>query len=65
MIKKLQKKIDETTKVIKKNIDNSFVDVEKQIQEITKLTLSKLTAIKIKNQEIDEAIKTTQNKLVN
>ena len=60
----IEKKIDESTKLIQKNMDDSIHDVKNEIQEITKLTLLKLSKIQVTDQEISDAISTTQNKLI-
>ena len=57
-------KIDKSTKIIQKNMNDSIHDVKNQIQEITKLTLLKLSKIQVTDQEISDAISTTQNKLI-
>ena len=46
--------------------ENTLLEnINKQIQEITKLTLSKISTIKVTDQEIINAIKTEKQKLVN
>ena len=61
----LVKKIDESAKTIEKNTKKSLEDVKNQIVEITKLTLSKLTNIKVSDKEIYDTIQTVQNKKIN
>jgi len=61
----ISKKIDESSNLIQKNKDNALQDINKQINEITKLTLMKLSKIKITDQELSEAIIKTQSKMVN
>ena len=61
----LKKKIDESTKIIKKNKNNSMVELNDQIKEITKLTISKLSRISVNDHEINNAISKVQNKMVN
>ena len=60
----IEKKIDKSTKIIQKNMDDSIHDMKHHIQDITKLTLLKLSKIKVTDQEISDAISTTQNKLI-
>ena len=61
----LVKKIDESAKTIEKNTNKSLEDVKNQIVEITQLTLSKLTNIKVSDKEIYDTIQTVQNKKMN
>ena len=61
----LKKNIDEFTKTIEKNKNYAFKDIKIQIQEITKLTLSKLIDMNVSDQEIQDAIRVIQNKTVN
>ena len=61
----LAKNIDESAKAIEKTKNNTLKDIKLQIQEITKLTLSKLTTINVSDKEIHDAIRTIQNKTIN
>jgi len=61
----LVKKIDESAKTIEKNTNKSLEEVKNQIVEITKLTLSKLTNIKVNDKEIYDVIQIVQNKKIN
>jgi F-type H+-transporting ATPase subunit b len=61
----LTKKIDESAKIINENKRNALENIDKQIQEIAKLTLSKISKIKVTDQEIINAVKTAKQKLVN
>ena len=54
-----------TTKSIEQNKNEALKNIDIQIQEIVKLTLSKLTNINISNQEIENTIQSFQNKRVN
>ena len=61
----LKSKIEESAKNIEKNKNDTLEDIKAQIQEITRLTLSKLTAINISNEEINDTIKKNQNNTLN
>jgi len=61
----LKKNIDESAKTIEKNKNDTLKDIKIQIQEITKLTLSKLITMDVSDQEIQNTIQTIQNKTVN
>ena len=63
--KELTKNIDESAKAIENNKNNILEDIKIQIQEITKLTLSKLISINVSDQDMEDAIRTIQNKTVN
>ena len=52
----LNKKIEKSTKVIENNKKKSLKQIHKQIHEITKLTLSKLSSVQINDQEIKESV---------
>ena len=62
---KIEKNINESAKTIEKNKNDTHKDIKYQIQEITKLTLSKLIAINVNDKEIDDAIRAIQDKTVN
>ncbi len=57
----LNKKIEKSTKVIENNKKKSLKQIHKQIHEITKLTLSKLSSVQINDQEIKESVANTQS----
>ena len=61
----LTKKIDESAKTIEKNTNKSLEGVKNQIVEISQLTLSKLTNIKVSDKEIYDVIQIIQNKKMN
>ena len=61
----LSKKVDESLKTIEKNKYDAFKNIKIQIQEITKLTLSKLIRIDVTNEEINDTIRLIQNRTVN
>ena len=52
----LNKKIEKSAKVIGNNKKESLKQVHKQIHEITKLILSKLSSVQINDQEIKESV---------
>ena len=52
----LNKKIEKSAKVIENNKNESLKQIHEQIHEITKLTLSKLSSVKINDQEIKESV---------
>ena len=61
----LSKKIEISAKSIEQNKNDALKNIDIQIQEIVKLTLSKLTNMNISNQEIENTIQSFQNKRVN
>jgi len=54
----IAKNIDKSAETIEKNKNNSLKNIKIQIQEITKLTLTKLTSINISDKEIKNTIQT-------
>mgnify|MGYP003950948013 CR=1 FL=1 len=52
----MDKKINAFSKVVEKNKKESFAQIQHQIFEITKLTLSKIGNFKVNDDEINEAI---------
>ena len=58
--KKLENKIDESSKIILNNKNDAVNQINQQIFEITKLTLSKITSIKITDQEIKNSVSKTK-----
>ena len=56
----LNKKIDKSAKVIENNKKESLRQIHKQIHDITKLTLSKLSSVQINDQEIKESVAKAQ-----
>ena len=52
----LNKKIEKSAKVIENNKKESLKQIHKQIHEITKLTLSKISSVQINDQEIKESV---------
>ena len=59
----LNKKIEKSAKVIENNKKESLKQIHKQIHEITKLTLSKLSSVQINDQEIEESIASSQSEI--
>ncbi len=53
---KLTKKIEESAKEIEQNKNNSLDQVQTQIKEISKISISKITNFKISDDEINEAL---------
>jgi F-type H+-transporting ATPase subunit b len=58
----LNTKIDEANKTIEKNLNDSLEKINKQIYEITKLTLSKISNISASDAEIKEMVANTPEK---
>ena len=54
----IAKNFDKSAETIEKNKNNSLKNIKIQIQEITKLTLTKLTSINISDKEIKNTIQT-------
>tara|TARA_B100001996_G_C18482340_1_gene524294 strand:+ start:96 stop:587 length:492 start_codon:yes stop_codon:yes gene_type:complete len=61
--KELDIKIDKSTLEIEKNKNESINQIQTQINEITKLTLSKITSLDISDDEINKAVKTAQRSI--
>ena len=61
----LDKKLDEASSIIEKNKANSLNQINDQIYDITKLTLSKISNINISNDEIKNIVKSVQQKAIN
>ncbi|SVB56641.1 uncharacterized protein METZ01_LOCUS209495 [marine metagenome] len=58
--KELDAKIEQSAETIEKNKNESVSKIQSQINEITKLTLSKVVSFDISNDEIKSAIKNTE-----
>ena len=58
----LNKKITESELLIKKNKNESLEEINNEIQELTKITLSKLSNLKIDDSEIKKHIMNIQSK---
>ena len=61
----LSKKIDESTTIIENKMKESLKQIHEQIQDITKLTLSKISSISVNDQEIKESVVNAQLKNMN
>ena len=61
----LNKKLEEASKIIEKNKDESLIQINDQIYEITKLIVSKISNIEINNDDIKDAIKKIDTKVIN
>ena len=59
----LNKKIDKSAKIIESNKKESLKQIHKQIYDITKLALSKLTSVQINDQEIKESVASAQSRI--
>ena len=59
----LDAKIEASAKAIEKNKNESVSKIRSQINEITKLTLLKITSLDVSNDEINRAIKSTESSL--
>jgi F0F1-type ATP synthase membrane subunit b/b' len=57
--KELDAKIEQSSATIEKNKNESVLQIQNQINEITKLTLSKVAAFDVSDDEIKSAIKST------
>ena len=55
--KELDLKINDSAKTIEKNKKESLENIENQINDITKLTLSKIIKLNISDEEIEKAVK--------
>ena len=55
--KELDLKINESAKIIEKNKQESLLKIENQINDITKLTLSKIIKLNVSDEEIKKAVK--------
>ena len=61
--KNLDKKIEESENVIKKNKNESIEQIYDQIQEITRLTLSKISNFQVTNDEIRDVVSKIERKI--
>ncbi len=59
--KELDTKIDESSKVIEKNKSQSVLQIQSQIHEITKLTLSKVASFDVSDDEIKNAVANSES----
>ena len=58
--KELDLKINESAKTIEKNKQESLLKIENQINDITKLTLSKIIKLNVSDEEIKKAVKSAE-----
>ena len=61
--KELDAKIEQSSATIEKSKNESVVQIQNQINEITKLTLSKVAAFDVSDDEIKNAIKSTERSI--
>ena len=61
----LNAKLEEASSVIEKNKANSLNQINDQIFDITKLTLAKISSIRVSDNDIKDIIKKEQQKVVN
>ena len=62
--KELDAKIDEAAKAIEKNKNNSISEIQNQINEITQLTLSKISTFDVSDDEIKNAIEKSERSII-
>ena len=61
--KELDAKIEQSSTIIEKNKNESVLQIQNQINEITKLTLSKVASFDVSDDEIKGAIKNTERSI--
>ena len=61
--KELDAKIEESSAIIDKSKNESVLQIQNQINEITKLTLSKIATFDVSDDEIKSAIKSTEGSI--
>ena len=61
--KELDAKIEQSSTIIEKNKNESVLQIQNQINEITKLTLSKVASFDVSDDEIKSAIKSTERSI--
>ena len=61
--KELDTKIEQSSATIEKNKNDSVLQIQNQINEITKLTLSKVASFDVSDDEIKSAIKSTERSI--
>ena len=61
--KELEAKIDESAKAIDKSKSESVSQIQEQIHEITKLTLSKVAAFNVSDDEIKKAVSNSERSI--
>ena len=58
-------KLDESSSIIEKNKADSLNQINDQIFDITKLTLSKISSIGVSDNDIKDIVTSEQQKLIN
>ena len=61
--KELETKIDESAKAIDKSKSESVLQIQEQIHEITKLTLSKVSTFNVSDDEIKKAVSNSERSI--
>ena len=61
----LNAKLDESSSIIEKNKADSLNQINDQIFDITKLTLSKISSVVVSNSDIKDIVTSEQQKLIN
>ena len=61
--KELDAKIEQSSATIEKSKNDSVLQIQNQINEITKLTLSKVATFDVSDDEIKSAIKSTERSI--
>ena len=61
----LNSKIDEASSIIEKNKTDSLDLINKQINDITKLTLSKISNMSVSDEDIKDVVRNIQEKAIN
>ena len=61
--KELDAKIEQSSATIEKSKNDSVLQIQNQINEITKLTLSKVAAFDVSDDEVKSAIKSTERSI--
>tara|TARA_Y100000741_G_scaffold340593_1_gene302278 strand:+ start:167 stop:661 length:495 start_codon:yes stop_codon:yes gene_type:complete len=60
--KELDKKISDSANIINNNKEESFKNIDQRILEITKMIISKLSSIKVEDEEIKQSVLKIQSK---
>ena len=61
--KELEAKIDDSAKAIEKSKNESVSQIQKQIHEITKLTISKVGTFNVSDDEIKKAVSSSERSI--
>ena len=65
LINSLNRKIDESSSQIEKNKSDSLNQINDQIYEITKLTLSRISSINVNDEDIKDVVKNVKQEVLN